>query len=159
MPARQPIFSAQSFYHIYNRGHNKESIFLHYKDYSRYLKRLEEFLTKHNITLLAYCLMPNHIHLLLRQNGDESPVKFVHRLPPLTLCILTKNMNGWALYFKADLKRSSLIQRSIFFMYPGISLNPLEIVRAQGPALNSLLAYPWSSLKEYADASLPHFGS
>ncbi len=157
MPARQPIFSAQSFYHIYNRGHNKESIFLHYKDYSRYLKRLEEFLTKHNITLLAYCLMPNHIHLLLRQNGDESPVKFVHRLHTAYSMYFNKKYERVGSVFQGRFK-AKLVDSEEYLLHVSryIHLNPLEIVRAQGPALNSLLAYPWSSLKEYADASLPH---
>lgn len=157
MPARQPIFSSQSFYHIYNRGHNKESIFLHYKDYSRYLKRLEEFLTKHNITLLAYCLMPNHIHLLLRQNGDESPVKFVHRLHTAYSMYFNKKYERVGSVFQGRFK-AKLVDSEEYLLHVSryIHLNPLEIVRAQGPALNSLLAYPWSSLKEYADVSLPH---
>jgi len=80
MPARNQVFIPNGYYHVYNRGHNKQPIFLHYKDYQRYLTRLKEYLKKHPVTLLSYCLMPNHIHLLLRQNGDESIDRFIHRL-------------------------------------------------------------------------------
>ncbi|MBU1327306.1 transposase [Patescibacteria group bacterium] len=157
MPARKTIFSAQSFYHIYNRGHNKKSIFLHYKDYSRYLKRLEEFLTKHNVTLLAYCLMPNHLHLLLRQNDNESVDKFVHRLHTAYSMYFNKKYERVGSVFQGRFK-AKLIDSEEYLLHVSryIHLNPLEIVHAQGPALNSLLAYPWSSLKEYANPSLPH---
>lgn len=160
MPARQPIFSAQSFYHIYNRGHNKESVFLHYKDYSRYLKRLKEFLTKHDVTLLAYCLMPNHLHLLLRQNDNESVDKFIHRLHTAYSMYFNKKYERVGSVFQGRFK-AKLIDSEEYLLHVSryIHLNPLEIVRAQGPALNSLLGYPWSSLKEYANPSLPHISN
>jgi REP element-mobilizing transposase RayT len=160
MPARQPIFSAQSFYHIYNRGHNKQSIFLHYKDYSRYLKRLEKFLTKHDITLLAYCLMPNHLHLLLQQNANETVDKFVHRLHTAYSMYFNKKYERVGSVFQGRFK-AKLIDSEEYLLHVSryIHLNPLEIVRAQGPALNSLLAHPWSSLKEYANPSLPHISN
>ena len=160
MPAREPIFSAQSYYHIYNRGHNKQLIFLHYKDYSRYLKRLEEFLEKHEVTLLGYCLMPNHLHLLLRQDGDESLDKFMHRLHTSYSMYFNKKYERVGSVFQGRFK-AKIIDSEEYLLHVSryIHLNPLEIVRAQDPALNSLLTYPWSSLKEYANPSLPHISN
>lgn len=157
MPARLPIFAAQSFYHIYNRGHNKQPIFLHYKDYSRYLKRLEEFLTIHDVTLLAYCLMPNHLHLLLRQNNNETPDKFVHRLHTAYSMYFNKKYERVGSVFQGRFK-AKLVDSEEYLLHVSryIHLNPLEILHVQGPALISLLSYHWSSLKEFANPSLPH---
>jgi len=160
MPARQPIFAAQSFYHIYNRGHNKESIFLNHKDYSRYLKRLEKFLAKHDVALIAYCLMPNHVHLLLRQNNNESPGGFIHRLHTAYSMYFNKKYERVGSVFQGRFKAKHVdSEEYLLHVSRYIHLNPLEIVRAQGPALNSLLKYPWSSLKEYAHPKLPHIAN
>jgi putative transposase len=157
MPVRQSIFAAQSFYHIYNRGHNKQAIFLHYKDYARYLKRLEEFLQKHDITLLAYCLMPNHIHLLFLQNNEESPDKLMHQLHTAYSMYFNKKYERVGSVFQGRFKAKKVdSEEYLLHVSRYIHLNPLRI---QGRALNSLLEYPWSSLKEYANPTLPHISN
>lgn len=75
------------YYHVYNRGVNKRRIFLDDEDYSvflnllkRYLsdkpvsdKKRREYVWLHNeIELLAFCLMPNHFHLLLYQISESA---------------------------------------------------------------------------------------
>src|SRR3989344_6976488 len=80
MPQRKYHFVRNNYYHIYNRGHNKQDIFLSSKDYVRYLRRFKEYLTKNPVTIIAYCLMPNHLHLILRQDDDYSLESFIHRL-------------------------------------------------------------------------------
>lgn len=58
------------FYHIYNRGNNPELLF--YKDfnYSYFLKKYEKYLSKH-VSTFAYCLMPNHFHLLIKTKSES----------------------------------------------------------------------------------------
>lgn len=81
-------FSAGSFYHVYNRGTAKGLIFLDNEDFCFFLNRLNEALssssenrTRRNpyartllppgsFQLVCYCLMPNHYHLLIKQNSD-----------------------------------------------------------------------------------------
>ncbi len=63
-------FLAGYYYHIYNRGAHRLGIFRTDADYRFLLKLLKEHSTKNEISILAYCLMPNHYHLLLRQDGD-----------------------------------------------------------------------------------------
>jgi putative transposase len=159
MPARQPIFAARSFYHIYNRGHNKQPIFLHNRDYTRYLKRLKEYLTKHNVTLLAFCLMPNHVHLLLQQNSEEQLDKFVHRLHTAYSMYFNKKYDRVGSVFQSRFK-AKLIDSEEYLLHVSryIHLNPIEIIRAQGPALR-LEEYQWSSLKEYAKPLLPNISN
>ena len=50
-------------FHIYNRGNNSQTIFLERDDYLVFLKKIRKHLTPH-LDILAYCLMPNHFHLL-----------------------------------------------------------------------------------------------
>ncbi|HEY6437113.1 MAG TPA: hypothetical protein VIY47_11035 [Ignavibacteriaceae bacterium] len=53
-----------SFYHIYNRGNNKENIFFEEKNYQYFLKLFDKYLSPY-VDVYAYCLMPNHFHFLI----------------------------------------------------------------------------------------------
>src|SRR3990167_414577 len=87
-------FAPGAIAHIYNRGNNRERIFYNEQDYKAFLFRLglalgieNEILQKENLTsmpysriridknsnlfyLHAFCLMPNHFHLLIEQRSD-----------------------------------------------------------------------------------------
>ena len=54
-----------SFYHIYNRGNNKQPIFFESKNYLHFVKLFDKYLSRY-IDVYAYCLMPNHFHFLIR---------------------------------------------------------------------------------------------
>jgi REP element-mobilizing transposase RayT len=83
MPRRDIEFRAGECYHVYNRGNNREPIFFERKNYVFFLQRLWQYIaggqredstpSKNPPTaeILAYCLMPNHYHLLLRLLTDE----------------------------------------------------------------------------------------
>lgn len=153
MPQRKQIFIPQNYYHIYNRGHNKQAIFLSYKDYQRYLKRLEEYLKKHQVVLLCYCLMPNHIHMILRQETEESIERFIHRLHTSYTMYFNKKYERVGAVFQGRFK-AKIIETDEYLLQTSryIHQNPLEILRAQGPALK-LEEYLWSSYKEYINKS------
>ncbi|MEK7544352.1 MAG: transposase [Patescibacteria group bacterium] len=153
MAARPPIFTAQGFYHVYNRGHNKQTIFYDARDYRRYLKRLGEYLIKHEVTLLAYCLMPNHVHLLLRQDGEEPMDRFIHRLHTAYTMYFNIKYERLGSVFQGRFK-AKLIDTDEYLLHVSryIHINPIEIVQdyAQGPALSVELGkFPWSSYGEY----------
>lgn len=82
MPSRNIIkdFAGDSYYHLYNRGWNKQDIFLDAQDYAVFLSLLKRHLSKEpsvdkqqreyphlvkQVSVLSYCLMPNHFHLLV----------------------------------------------------------------------------------------------
>lgn len=52
-------------YHIINRGNGGQKIFHNNKDYGAFIRLILEAKTKYIIDILAYCLMPNHFHMLL----------------------------------------------------------------------------------------------
>lgn len=153
MSARRVIFGAQGFYHVYNRGHNKQTIFHDARDYRRYLTRLGEYLKKHPVTLLAYCLMPNHIHLLLRQDGEEPIDRFIHRLHTAYTMYFNKKYEKVGAVFQGRFK-AKLIDTEEYLLHVSryVHINPVELIHAQGRALSvKLAAYPWSSYGEYLE--------
>lgn len=83
------LFRPGYYYHVYNRGDNREPIFLDEQDYSNFIKRVMIVMSiislpnagqrgalrirpfpKHSFSIIAYCLMPNHFHILIRQNKN-----------------------------------------------------------------------------------------
>lgn len=58
---------SEEIYHVYNRGNNKQRIFYEAENYPFFISRLKAYISPH-CDLLAYCLMPNHFHLLIRAN-------------------------------------------------------------------------------------------
>src|SRR3989344_5601448 len=74
------LSAPETYYHLYNRGNNKQKIFREDADYLFYLKRLKTALQKHKFELICYCLMPNHVHLIAKQSGEVPPAKFMSSL-------------------------------------------------------------------------------
>jgi len=70
MPRVARIKSSSGIYHIITRGINQQNIFSSDDDYKRLLNTLARYCRKSNCEIYAYCLMDNHIHLLLKE-GQE----------------------------------------------------------------------------------------
>lgn len=70
MTPRRPVFAPGNFYHLYNRGAHRQSIFHSDENYLFALKRIKEAVREYSLTLIAYCLLPNHYHFLVRQDRD-----------------------------------------------------------------------------------------
>ena len=71
MPARTTQFGPGCYYHLYNRGVNRQSIFLDERDYVNFLLRVRKYCEKYTVQPIAYCLMPNHFHFLMRQESEQ----------------------------------------------------------------------------------------
>ena len=70
MARRKIPFLPNNYYHVYNRGANKADIFRNDKDYGFLLKQVQDQSVACDVSVIAYCLMSNHYHFLLRQNGQ-----------------------------------------------------------------------------------------
>lgn len=64
-------FEPYGFYHIYNRGNNKENLFIGGKNYAFFLEKWNKYLLTY-MDIWAYCLMPNHFHFLIKVHGQNS---------------------------------------------------------------------------------------
>ena len=84
MPSKNvvKIYENNTYYHAYNRGVEKRTVFIDDEDYATFLGLLKRSLDEHpetddkgreyrwlanDVELVAFCLMPNHFHLLLYQ--------------------------------------------------------------------------------------------
>lgn len=129
---RVPLLDDE-YYHIYNRGNNKQKIFLDNKDYLRFVKclficnsylnfrfrddiiepKIDAFDIKRRKNLVsigAYCLMPNHFHIYIKcckkghyQNGKNNISEFMHKLS-----------TSYAKYFNKKYKRTGGIFEGTF---------------------------------------------
>ncbi|MFA6458399.1 MAG: transposase [Patescibacteria group bacterium] len=66
MPSKKRELVPGEIYHIYNRSAGKKTIFHSDRDYNRFFLKMCEYRDKFPIDILAYCLMPNHFHFLIR---------------------------------------------------------------------------------------------
>jgi putative transposase len=80
MAQRTTKFIKGEFYHIYNRGCGRGRIFRSDENYRFLQKLLREYSAELAISIIAYSLMPNHYHLVLRQDGQTSAGDFVQRV-------------------------------------------------------------------------------
>ncbi len=64
-------------YHVYNRGAHQSTIFTSPYLYRKCMGLLSKYSAKYQVTLIACCLMPNHYHLILRQEANGSISKFL----------------------------------------------------------------------------------
>ena len=146
MPYREPIFFEGGYYHIYSRGSEKRQIFLDRADYQRFLKRLEEYKDKHDVSVLCYCLMPNHYHLLIKQNTQESISHFIYRLNLAYAMYFNKRYERVGPLFQGRFKAKNVSSDEyLVHLSRYIHLNPLS------PAQTNVENYPWSSLQIYLE--------
>lgn len=71
MPRAARRISSTGIYHIMLRGIDCQKIFKDRNDFSRFLIILRECKNRSNYKLYAYCLMPNHVHLLLKSENES----------------------------------------------------------------------------------------
>ncbi len=72
---------ANKFYHVLNRGNNKENLFYKPENYEFFLRRFDQYLSAF-LNTYAFCLLPNHFHMLLQvKSNEEVQAKFLEVKP------------------------------------------------------------------------------
>lgn len=85
-----PKYIDNQFYHVYNRGAHRFPIFRKPLHYRKCIESLQKYASQYQVSLLAYCLMPNHYHLLVRQELGGTVSRF-----------LQTTFNAYVQYFNA----------------------------------------------------------
>jgi putative transposase len=78
MPKRRRFVPPNSIHHIVNRGNDKKIIFPEPIDYGSFLTLLREARERYPVKLYAYCLMPNHFHLVVQAEGLKALSAYMH---------------------------------------------------------------------------------
>jgi len=64
-------------YHVINRGNGRQKVFHKEQDYEAFINLMEEAKGRHPVKILAYCLIPNHFHMVLKPEKAEDLSKFM----------------------------------------------------------------------------------
>ena len=83
------VWQPGMYYHIYNRGVNRSTIFREPRNYLFVLSKIKEYVIANELAMIAYCLEPNHYHVMVRQDGDKP----AGNLPQLVFNSYTKAYN------------------------------------------------------------------
>lgn len=148
MTTRKLTFSKDEYYHLYSRGVDKRAIFLNEDDKRRFMrllylcnshdpvvyrfiknKKLEEIpRTKPLVAIGAYCLMPNHFHLLIKETEEGGIVKFMSKLLTAYSSYFNKKYERTGSLFSSEFKSSHLdSDEYLRYMFAYIHLNPLKL--------------------------------
>lgn len=174
MPAKnsRKIYVNNGYYHTYNRGVEKRNIFLDDQDYTVFLHLLKYYLSpppknenehplkdlpdikmvrprplknlNYEIELMAFCLMPNHYHLLIKQNSVDGMPKLIRRLTTTYSMYFNKRYDRVGYLFQGRY-RAVMITKDSYLLHLSryIHLNPAGLT---GP---HPVSYPYSSYPYY----------
>lgn len=181
------FYLPNSIYHIYNRGVEKRKIFLDEQDHKVFLNYLKEYLSippdkqtlskdftlkgvtfksvppqiknfSDEIQLFAFCLMPNHVHLLIKQINKDSIKKFTHALFTRYSMYFNKKYNRRGPLFEGTYKATNVINKDYLLdITRYIHRNPLKITKNLVDYYSSYAHYlnqfniPWVKNKDVLD--------
>lgn len=143
-------FAAHQPYHVYNRGNNRELVFFEPSNYLYFLRKLRQHIVPH-AEILAYCLMPNHFHLLLCPSAAAAPTHPLNGAIGTTLSSYTQGVNrdrkrtGALFQAKTKAKPLETDEQYLRTCFHYIHQNP---VRAN--IVNRQEDWPYSSYRDYA---------
>ena len=130
-------------HHVVQRGHNRQPIFAEPQDYERYLETLREFKSEYGVEVYAYCLMTNHVHLLLAPSEPDAIGKLMKRLAGRQTRYHNR-LEGRSGTLWEGRYKSSLVQQGDYLLAccRYIELNPIRARMVAAPE-----DYRWSSCR------------
>lgn len=142
-----------TFLHIYNRGVDRGTLFFRETDFEYFLFLLAQARQQVNVTLFAYALLPNHFHLLLRQNTAYSVCSFMQGVCHAYAVYLNRQRKRTGHLFEGRfrigriLDNASLLRTSHY-----VHWNPVAAGLVKNPA-----DWKYSSYKAYAESQRQSF--
>jgi REP element-mobilizing transposase RayT len=140
---------AGAYYHVMNRGNQRQTVFTEPRDYELFLERLGQFSGQFEVRLLCYCCMPNHFHLYLRTD-QANLSRFMQSLLTSFTIALNRRHQGSGHVFQGRFT-AHLVENEAYGAEVSryIHLNPVR-TKALRPASVSarrqaLRAFAWSS--------------
>lgn len=94
MPQKRPAYLPGQYYHFYNREAHRVSIFKELDNYLFVLRKIKKYTIEFRLTMIAYCLMPNHYHFLIRQDGEQTAGLLPQRVKSSHLLQLCRYIHG-----------------------------------------------------------------
>jgi len=153
MSIRKVNFVQGEYYHIYNRGNNKQKIFHDNQDYNHFVSLLYLFNNVENLNLFhlsrsssfdmyevniddklisigAYCLMPNHFHVLITQLKEGGVSKFMLKVNTAYSMYYNKKYKRTGSLFEGKFKAEHINNnRYLKYIFSYIHLNPVKIIQ------------------------------
>ena len=135
--------------HITHRGNNRQRCFCAESDYAFYLFHLRRLVPHARCRLHAYCLMSNHVHLLLTPEKLDSCARLMKHLAQLYTQYVNRTYQRSGTLWEGRFN-SSLVQSEDYLLscYRYVELNPMEARLCRHPA-----DYAWSSCRANANGA------
>lgn len=148
MPRRARVLLPGAVLHLIQRGNNRSACFYAEDDYLFYLDHLAEQADKHGCTIHAWCLMTNHVHLLVTMEKTESAGLLMKGLGQRYVQYINRTYRRsgtlWEGRYRSCLMRE---ENYVLACYRYIEMNPVRAAMVEHPA-----EYRWSSYRANAQA-------
>jgi REP element-mobilizing transposase RayT len=145
MPYRKVELRAGCYYHLYNRGANRQPIFLCEENWGFFIRQLRDYFRPELVDVLAYCLMPNHYHLLVHAKTDLLSKEVMQPFSVSYVKALNKQQQRSGPLFEGPFQ-ARLVERDEYLRHLSryIHLNPVIAGLAKEPE-----GWPYSSYRDY----------
>lgn len=163
MPCRNIVrhYDSNTYYHVYNRGVEKRKTFLDNEDYAVFLSLFKRYLSDEpkknrkgreyrqlgkDVELVAFCLMPNHFHLLVFQIDKNAITQLMHSVCSTYTTYFNKKYNRVGPLFQGAFKASSINDES-YLVHSSryIHRNPKKYLEWEWSSLPYWLGYRHAS--------------
>lgn len=146
MPRTARVLVDQGYYHIVTRGIDRRRLFRYKQDYELFVEIVAVYLRRFKVHVMNYCLMPNHVHLLMKVELALDLPKFMKAILQVYAAKFRSKYKSVGFVFQNRYK-SRLIDNDAYLLECAryIERNP---VRAK--IVEDVAEYPWSSYCYYA---------
>jgi putative transposase len=144
MPRQARVVLPNFPHHIVQRGHNKQVVFAQPQDFESYLSNLKELKATFGVKVYAFCLMTNHVHLLLDPGDDATALGKLMKSLAARTTRYRNRLEGRSGTLWESRYKSSLVQTDTYLLACSryIELNPVRAGMTEHAR-----EYRWSSFR------------